>query len=82
MATFNDAIEHLENGDWDTAHRIVQADSSLFGNWAHVIVHTMEGDLANAAYWYQRAERALPDPPQIKAEIAALKLAFEAAGIA
>ena len=79
MATFDEAIQHLENGDWDAAHHIVQADSSQLGSWAHGIVHTMEGDLSNARYWYKRAERPLPDPPQIEAEIAALKLAFESA---
>jgi len=77
MATFKDAIKHLKNGDWEAAHRIVQEDSSQLGSWAHGIVHTMEGDLTNAGYWYKRAERTLPDPPQIEAEIAALKLAFE-----
>ena len=55
MATFDEAIQHLENGDWDAAHHIVQADSSQLGSWAHGIVHTMEGDLGNARYWYSRA---------------------------
>ncbi len=77
MATLNDAIQHLENGDWASAHGIVQADSTQLGSWAHGIVHTMEGDLKNAGYWYERADRTLPDPPQIDAEIAALKMAFE-----
>ncbi len=79
MATFNDAIQHLEKGDWESAHIIEQADSSQLGSWAHGIVHMMEGDLKNAGYWYKRAERTLPEPPQIKAEIAALKLAVEGA---
>ncbi len=79
MATFDDALQHLQNGDWESAHGIVQADSSQLGSWAHGIVHTMEGDLKNASYWYERAERAFPDPPQIEAEIAALKVAFESA---
>ena len=77
MATINDAVQHLENGNWEAAHQIVQEDSSRLGSWAHGIVHTMEGDLGNAAYWYGRAERVLNDPPEIEAEIAALKQALE-----
>ncbi len=52
------AVDHLERGDWDAAHRIVQADESVHGCWLHGIVHVMEGDLPNARYWYARAGRA------------------------
>ena len=52
------AVDHLERGDWDAAHRIVQSDDSVHGCWLHGIVHVMEGDLANARYWYARAGRA------------------------
>ena len=69
------AIRHLEAGDWQAAHVIVQQDSSTLGSWAHGIVHLMEGDLANAQYWYRRARRALPQADAVAAEIAALKAA-------
>lgn len=81
MATLNDAIEHLEAGDWEAAHGIVQSDSTANGCWAHGIVHIMEGDLRNAGYWYRRAGRELPgDGAAVSAtglatEIAALKSA-------
>ena len=55
------------------AHVIVQADESVPASWAHGIVHLLEGDRANAGYWYRRAGRDLPDEPDIDAEIAALK---------
>ena len=48
-------------------------DSSQLASWAHGIVHLMEGDRANAGYWYRRAARDLPDDVQIEREIAALK---------
>ena len=60
MTPLNDAIRYLEGGDWEAAHAIVQNDSTPGGNWAHGIVHIMEGDLRNAAYWYRRAGRQLP----------------------
>lgn len=52
------ALNHLDKGDWDAAHKIVQSDDSLEGCWVHGIVHVMEGDLDNARYWYGRAKRA------------------------
>ena len=66
-------MELLEAGDWQAAHVIAQGDGSWLGSWAHGIVHLMEGDVANAGYWYRRADRALPEVSRINEEIAALK---------
>ena len=73
MATLDDAVRLIEDGDWQAAHTIVQKDSSQIASWAHGIVHLMEGDRSNAGYWYRRAERDLPDDVEIESEIAALK---------
>ena len=67
------AVAHLEQGDWRAAHEIVQNESGALANWAHGIVHFMEGDLDNAQYWYRRAHRRLPHGNTLHAEIAALK---------
>jgi hypothetical protein len=73
-----EAIAHLETGHWQQAHAIVQQDeSSPLACWAHGIVHLMEGDLANARYWYREAGRAFPDGAAPAAEIAALRRAIE-----
>ena len=83
--TLQDAIGHLEVGDWEAAHKIVQEDSSPNGCWAHGIVHILEGDLRNARYWYRRADRDLPgtgtevSAGEIRNEIGALKDAFQGA---
>lgn len=46
------AVAHLECGEWQAAHAIVQKDEeSALSCWAHGIVHVMEGDLSNARYW-------------------------------
>ena len=71
------AVRHFEVGDWQAAHTIVQKDSSALGCWAHGIVHLIEGDLANARYWYRRAHRTLPHADTAAAEIAALKDTLE-----
>ena len=65
------ALDHLDKGEWEAAHPIVQADESLAACWAHGIVHVMEGDLANARYWYGRAKRAFSTDTQ--SEMAALR---------
>lgn len=83
MTSLTDAVTHLERGDWEAAHRIVQDDESPLGCWAHAIVHLMEGDLDNAGYWFRRAGRPMPElrggdeaaarAEAIAAEIAALR---------
>ena len=44
-------------GDWDQAHRIVQDESGADAAWVHAYLHRKEGDLPNAKYWYNRANR-------------------------
>ncbi len=73
MASLHEAIALLERGEWQAAHPIVQEDESPLGCWAHGIVHVMEGDLANADYWYRRAGRSRPEAAAIRDEVAALK---------
>ncbi len=68
------AVSHLEKGEWQAAHGIVQRDEdSPLSCWAHGIVHLMEGDLPNARYWYREAGREFPASPSIPEEIQALK---------
>ena len=68
----NTAIRHLQRGDWQKAHPIVQNDSSDIGCWAHGIVHLLEGDVGNARYWYRRAGRPFPRERDASVEIDAL----------
>jgi hypothetical protein len=70
------ALQHMEAGDWQAAHEIVQRDEdSPLACWAHGIVHIMEGDLPNARYWYGQAKRSFPPQPSALEEIRALKAA-------
>jgi len=70
-------LAHLERGDWQAAHEIVQKnEKSALYCWAHGIVHIMEGDLPNARYWYRQAKRPFPGTPSAPVEIAALKSAL------
>jgi hypothetical protein len=51
------AIWHGLRGDWNTAHELARAQNDAEGSWVHAWLHRVEGDLANAEYWYQRARR-------------------------
>jgi hypothetical protein len=57
-----EALWHLRKGDWNRAHEIVQAHEDV-KDYAtvHAHLHRIEGDLANAGYWYRRAGRAMTD---------------------
>jgi hypothetical protein len=72
------AVELLATGAWPAAHEIVQQDESATAAWLHGIVHTLEGDLDNARYWYGKAGRAFPGPEAVPAEIAAARAAVGA----
>lgn len=67
------ALEYLEARNWQQAHEIVQKDDSALAAWLHGIVHTLEGDLDNARYWYRRADRSFPGAGAVDAEIAAAR---------
>lgn len=63
-ATLNGALAalwHDAKGDWHAAHRAVQNESGADGAWVHAYLHRKEPDLPNANYWYQRANRTMPD---------------------
>ena len=74
------ALWHLARGEWDAAHTCAQREPGPDGAWVHAHLHRVEGDLANAGYWYRRAERPPADSPLDEEweEIAAALLAREA----
>lgn len=60
------------NGDWDTAHSIVQAMADAHAMWIHAYLHRKEPDEGNAKYWYLRAGVAFPGDISYEAEAATL----------
>ena len=64
LAPALEALWHLRKGDWDRAHVIVQAheDDKPYAV-IHAHLHRIEGDLANAGYWYRRAGMKTADAP-------------------
>jgi hypothetical protein len=56
------ALEQLKAGGyhtgpgWDAAHDICQAhEGEAVFDRIHALIHRIEGDTANAGYWYRRA---------------------------
>jgi len=57
------ALWYDAKGDWDRAHQVAQDIDDATGAWIHAYLHRKEGDLGNAAYWYERAGREVATDP-------------------
>ena len=55
------ALELDRDGDWDSAHTIVQDIESPDSYWIHAYLHRKEGALGNSNYWYRRAKKTMPE---------------------
>lgn len=53
---------------WHDAHDVAQDLGSKLGDWIHALLHLIEGDLGNSAYWYNRAGKPQPTQSEIDAE--------------
>ena len=60
------ALWWAHRGGWERAHALVQDADGQEAAWVHAHLHRLEGDLANASYWYRRAGRSIPtgDPTE------------------
>lgn len=47
----------LQNRNWQRAHDLIDPVPGQDAAWIHALLHRMEGDKANAAYWYARSGR-------------------------
>src|SRR5256885_16442973 len=48
-------LSHLRKNEWNKAHAIVMGMRDKLAFRIHGLLHRIEGDLANARYWYGRA---------------------------
>ncbi len=48
------------NGDWHRAHAQVDQLNDQASAWVHAYLHRKEGDIWNADYWYNRANKRRP----------------------
>ncbi|EDN66673.1 conserved hypothetical protein [Beggiatoa sp. PS] len=61
ISTALQALWQDANGQWNIAHQLAQSVSDSTGAWVHAYLHRKEGDLSNAAYWYSRASKTMPN---------------------
>lgn len=57
-----------KKGDWDGAHRIVQALTDSLACNIHAYLHRKEPDESNARYWYGRVGIPFPRDKDFDAE--------------
>ncbi len=60
----------MRAGLWREAHNLVQTDDSMLGAWLHGILHVQEGDLEDAEYWYDKANRHFRNRGTLAEELA------------
>lgn len=73
MTILRQVLVHLRAGRWTEAHNLVQSDDSLLGAWLHSIVHIQEGDLEDAQYWYDKANRHFRSRGSLEQELERLE---------
>ena len=54
------ALWWAAKGNWNEAHKIAQDLGTADAAWVHAYLHRVEGDLGNARYWYEQADKAPP----------------------
>jgi hypothetical protein len=68
-----DAIQRLLANDWPGAHALVQDLDDPIAWRVHGLVHRVEGDLANAGYWYDKAGVTMDASRSVEDEISELR---------
>jgi hypothetical protein len=82
LRAFTRAIAALRKHDWQAAHAIAQEyEDDPIGDHLHAIVHRIEGDLANARYWYNKAREKFDATASVEAELAQIEAKIAAPGL-
>ena len=58
-----EALWWSAKGDWSKSHEVAQRHEDRDCAWVHAFLHRVEGNLANARYWYRRAGRRVETGP-------------------
>jgi hypothetical protein len=78
MSSLNDdllrAIDLALANQWDAAHELVQQhEDNPTAAWIHAVLHKIEGDHANARYWYRHANQMAHVADEPRAELTAIR---------
>ena len=55
------ALWYDGQGNWNSAHELVDQLGGEKAAWIHAYLHRKEGDMWNADYWYRRAHKSRPN---------------------
>ncbi|NJB86995.1 hypothetical protein GGR26_002772 [Lewinella marina] len=56
----------ISRNQWQKAHDLIDQAPGSDCAWVHAHLHRIEGDDANASYWYRRAGREKPNYGLVK----------------
>ena len=71
------AVELALAGDWDGAHKIVQAyEDDATACWIHACLHKLEPDGSNSRYWCGRSGHSYGEYADGRVELSAIKAAL------
>ncbi len=62
------ALWHEANGDWRTAHDIVQQRDDVISARIHAYLHRKQGDDWNSRYWHRQAGTRYPEQLTLRQE--------------
>lgn len=78
VARLREAVDLALGGDWQAAHLIAQdREGDPLADWIHAVVHTMEGDIGNARYWYRRCGRTPRAQSEVSGELHEIRAALD-----
>lgn len=60
MNIVSESLKMAKKGNWKEAHDLVEHLSDKQSSHVHAYLHRVEGDIWNADYWYQRANKTRP----------------------
>lgn len=73
------ALWWAHRGGWERAHALVQDAQGPDTAWVHAHLHRLEGDIANASYWYRHAGRPIPNNDPTQERVAMIEALLERA---
>ena len=56
-----ETLKMSRQNKWTDAHQQVQSHTEPLACMIHGYLHRIEGDFANARYWYKRANETMPN---------------------
>lgn len=60
ISVYLQALWYDAKNNWHKAHDLINDMEDNTAAWIHAYLHRKEGDISNAHYWYNRANKTMP----------------------